>query len=274
MGIKHSQNDDGVVLAIWRNDFGQFKDIVMNGFEFEKVIKVSDKLASQICLSQERGFTLLHVLVNFSRVLMIDYLLSTQDDLDVDIYDHFGYTGLMRAVKSSQDEIVQLLIDKGADPLKSNHCDGGDTSLHYACEIGNLTTALILINQCSTLDIKNQEGMTPLMYAIEHKNFKLTKTLIKMRADPRITDNNGFNSFDHARNCGFSEDVLSNLTKTSENILISQLQTKKLDSNDTFITLSDRSVVEVKELSKAGGKIVSYFIKGVDYLISDQISWV
>ena len=263
MGIKHSQNDDGVVLPIWKNDFEEFKEIVMNGFEFEKVLNVSDKLATQICLSQESGFTLLHVLVKYSRVLMIDYLLNSHDDIDVDIYDGFGYTSLMRAVKSSKDDIVQLLIDKG-----------GDTSLHYACEVGNLKTALIILNQCSTLDIKNQEGMTPLMYAIHYKHYKLTKSLIKMRADPRITDNNGFNSFDHARNCGFSEDSLTNLSKTSEQIQTFNLQTKKIDSNDTFITLTDRSILEEKEINKTGGKIMKYFIKGVDYLITEQISWV
>ena len=54
----------------------------------------------------------------------------------------------------------------------------GNTAHHLAVEKGFVEISKLLISSGSYLDLKNSEGMTPLMKAVEMRHLEIAKLLI------------------------------------------------------------------------------------------------
>ncbi len=81
----------------------------------------------------------------------------------IDKVDEDGSTALACAVDNDYDEILPLLISKGADV---NFRDGlGNTPLHRAILKFNTAAAELFVAHGSRLDIRNNAGLTPLNLA-------------------------------------------------------------------------------------------------------------
>ncbi len=89
---------------------------------------------------------------------------------------------LFYAVNNNNYEIVEFLLEKGADVRKrSNHINDNFTSLHVACANGNTDIVKLLIQYGADILKKDIYGNTPLMIATLNNNVELVETLLDTR---------------------------------------------------------------------------------------------
>lgn len=124
----------------------------------------------------------------------------------------------MIAVLEHKNDMVKYLVQAGADltlkvtnfilhvrNFKFKYIQGidGMTSLHVAAKSGNLEACKIILNTSSTVpnfvNIQDDGGWTPLVWACEHGHCEIIKYLVAMRADITIRYvTSMFNSFTNA----------------------------------------------------------------------------
>ena len=102
--------------------------------------------------------------------------------IDPNYKDESGYTALSLAAENGHTEIVQALIDQGADLNIQN--EDGNTALIRAAINGHTETAKLLIDQGADLNIQNNLGKTAQSIATENGH-KAIVTLLKTQAPSR-----------------------------------------------------------------------------------------
>jgi ankyrin repeat protein len=109
----------------------------------------------------------------------------------VDTPDGNGMTPLLLAAKDSHLQIIELLLDEGADCKAKSKTSW--TALHWAAENGDFGALhLLLSHNTSTIDAKEGLwGQTPLVRAACHGNTSAVRKLLTHGADPNIQDNRG-----------------------------------------------------------------------------------
>ncbi|KOB63384.1 hypothetical protein PFHG_05133, partial [Plasmodium falciparum HB3] len=68
----------------------------------------------------------------------------------------------------------------------------------YRVKYGHINIAKFLIENKADIDIKDNEGQTPIFYAIIYKHYDIVKLLIENGADVQIRDNNKASVYDYA----------------------------------------------------------------------------
>ncbi|OUM58897.1 hypothetical protein PIROE2DRAFT_64118 [Piromyces sp. E2] len=99
------------------------------------------------------------------------------------------YTPLLFACEKEKEEIVEYLIENGADIDKGNNT--GDTPLIISCKKGNDNIVNYLINNGANINKENEDGDTPLMIAFNKENEDLIETLIENGADVDVENKKG-----------------------------------------------------------------------------------
>jgi ankyrin repeat protein len=127
---------------------------------------------------------------------------TNPDARDVD-----GGTSLQWAAWYGYDEIVSILLDRGADV---NAVDGttGRTALHEAAEHGNLSTVEILLESGAEVDAKDIWGWTPLHRAATQGGRKVVYLLLDKGADYNLKASGKKTPLDLACDCGQLETII------------------------------------------------------------------
>ena len=137
----------------------------------------------------EVPYTDLHVAIRNGDAESVEHLLQT--GADVNGRNRVGDTPLQEAFRQGNLEIMQLLVDAGADPY-AEYPWGGETVFSDAIEEGNLEVVRILANS----------GTGPvgsvLPFAIVNGNDQVVRILLEAGADPDATDIGGRSSLDIA----------------------------------------------------------------------------
>ena len=130
--------------------------------------------------------------------------LTRQISSNINLQDHTGNTSLMLAVSADNIKIVKILLKR--KDININIQNGyGETALIIASKLNgkhSLHIAQLLIdngdlkNISESLDIKDEVGLTALMYAAHYNNKKLVKLLLGSGANPFILDNEGKTAMD------------------------------------------------------------------------------
>lgn len=148
----------------------------------------------------------LHWAASYNRLPIVE-LLAEQKDFDVDAQDGAGWTALMMAASLKDgDQLVDLLLAKGADPnIKTNN---GQTALHFTASKANLDTARKLIAQKATARVKDKRGQLPLHRAAAIGNVTIIKLLLDNKSPINATDVDGSTALHHATSEGHGEAAL------------------------------------------------------------------
>lgn len=97
-------------------------------------------------------------------------------DAYLDNPDSQGYTPLMVAAATDQEQVVDYLIRRGAS-LKASG-PKSDTAFHLACRHAGVAVVLIFLKHAGLLDIRGAEGRTPLMSSIQNPREDIAKLVL------------------------------------------------------------------------------------------------
>ena len=131
--------------------------------------------------------------------IILSFLKKYADSIDVE--DKLGWTALIYASRAGHEDIVELLLDKGAFIEATDN--QGWTALMYAARDGHRDTVALLLKNNASVNKRSDVGWTALMYAIQDGNVDIVDLLIKHGADIHVKDNNGKTAFTLADKCRF-----------------------------------------------------------------------
>jgi ankyrin repeat protein len=131
----------------------------------------------------------LHAAVRTGDAAIVQSAIESGADLNAP--DSWG-TPLDIAVVKGFDEIVQLLIDRGADIEGATSPGvGGEHPLHLAAtRPSGASTARFLISRGAKLDARDAAGRTPLIAAVLADNVEVADVLLGAGADLEAVDSN------------------------------------------------------------------------------------
>jgi hypothetical protein len=89
--------------------------------------------------------------------------LCLEKQADPSFADDFGFSCLHLAAKRGYQDVVQVLVDMGADINQEG--EGGTIPLHMAAQCGNLLLVQYMVGLGADVDLKDASGSTPLRLA-------------------------------------------------------------------------------------------------------------
>jgi ankyrin repeat protein len=116
-------------------------------------------------------------------------VLLAQQNLDLNAQGANGVTVLMSYAGQDRTDIVQSLLERTAD-VNLQDADG-DTALHRAAQRGNVKTLEMLIAHGANPNVRNKLGGTPLMWAGVFGREQAARFLLEKGADASLKDENG-----------------------------------------------------------------------------------
>jgi ankyrin repeat protein len=116
--------------------------------------------------------------------------IVAKDSLKINETSKYKYTAVHWACMRAHWDIVEFLIEKGAD-LNIRGGDGG-TPINWAVNHENVEIIKLLVKNGAKLNIKNQWGMTELHTAVWRGNIKVATFLLDHGSDPNIKTNEGW----------------------------------------------------------------------------------
>lgn len=129
------------------------------------------------------------------RIIAPSKATNLRDDAAVKLFHKNGaYTGpanltapihLHLAAHHGREEVVKLLLEKGADP---NVLHDDKAPIHWAAEFGHKAVVELLIEKGGDAEIKDSSGITALYYAAVNKNRAVMELLLKNGVDPESKD--------------------------------------------------------------------------------------
>jgi hypothetical protein len=104
--------------------------------------------------------------------------------------DDLGFDVVLEATRRGMVDVVQALVDAGADVDKASGCNDS-TPLHFAAETGKDAVVKALIEAGADMNKANNEGVTPLSVAAQEGHETIVRLLIKAGADVNKADDEG-----------------------------------------------------------------------------------
>lgn len=111
----------------------------------------------------------------------------------LDVADGRGDTVLHWANRKASNEILAVLLRKGANPDVVNK--SRESPLHEAIRLGHFHTAQMLLRCGASVNLPGPKDVTPLMMAAASPNTEaLVETLLDYEADPTLKDARGWDA--------------------------------------------------------------------------------
>lgn len=115
---------------------------------------------------------------------IIKYLIDK--GIDINHQNGFNETALIEAVYCNRIELVELLLNKGANPLLQAV---NDDALLIACKFNHIDIIKLLLKyNSSNINNKNGHGDTPIYLACRNSSIEAVKILLDYGAKPNIYD--------------------------------------------------------------------------------------
>ena len=133
---------------------------------------------------------------------MVEWLLDKGADPEAQDDGRGG--ALHRACQHGHTAVVSLLVDRGFDTNRRAH--SGWVPLMIAALRGNVAVVEILLSRKEIqIDRQDDDGWTALWYASRYNHPEVIGLLLPAGEDPRIATNHGRTALDTARAGGYEE---------------------------------------------------------------------
>ena len=155
--------------------------LAASSFGHLRVVEVLARAGAGVCVTDDKGLTCLMLAATFGHTETVRTLLC-MPEVDVNQSDNSGNTPLHHAAMRQHLDVVQLLIDAGADiDAKNVHFYNGRgcTPLHYACAGGELDIVKMLVNAGADVSVAdNNPGNTCLTLAAQKGHTETVRYLV------------------------------------------------------------------------------------------------
>lgn len=139
---------------------------------------------------------------------IVDLLLQSYTNAELTSSVYTSWTPLMYAAASGFEDMVQMLLNRGANVQVQNEDNG--TALQIAATNGYSDIVKLLLDHTGgrdVLEIQNSSGCTPLLATCEAGHAEVVKILLDAGADPSARSSRGASCLDMAAYSGSLETV-------------------------------------------------------------------
>ncbi|XP_032775653.1 M-phase phosphoprotein 8 isoform X4 [Strigops habroptila] len=143
--------------------------------------------------------TLLRDAVKSGDYMTVKMALSSNEEYNLDQEDPSGMTLVMLAAAGGHDDLLRVLIRKGAKV--NGRQKNGTTALIHAAEKNFLTTVAILLEAGAYVNMKQSSGETALMKACKRGNSDIVRLMIESGADCNILSKHQNSALHFAKQC-------------------------------------------------------------------------
>ncbi|KAF9894874.1 hypothetical protein FE257_004495 [Aspergillus nanangensis] len=164
--------------------------------------------------ADNRGFTPLHAAVqkwdeNRDRTLV--WMLLHHEGVLVNTVTKHGFTPLHIAATNGLDEVVWLLLRKGADLMRRDN--SGRTALHCAVTGGHVQISRMLSQHAKDIvNVSDDQGQTALHVAASTGAGEMVACLVEQGVDIGLEDRDGWTALNRAISQGY-DDIVSELRR-------------------------------------------------------------
>lgn len=150
--------------------------------------------------------------------------LLIENGIELNEPDVDGNTPLILAVTKGLKQVLNILLENGAD-LNYRNSKDGNTALHYAVMINNPEMLLTLLSRKPILSIRNKNEQTPIEISATCANTEIYQILAEeynkrdLRDENIVISNDKFNTGEYMTDSSLlQEDYRSNLSMNNSNI--------------------------------------------------------
>ncbi|KAM6438478.1 M-phase phosphoprotein 8 isoform 2-T2 [Rhynochetos jubatus] len=143
--------------------------------------------------------TLLRDAVKSGDYMTVKMALSSKEEYNLDQEDSNGVTLVMLAAAGGHDDLLRVLIRKGANV--NGRQKNGTTALIWAAEKNFLTTVAILLEAGAYVNMQQSSGETALMKACKRGNSDIVRLMIESGADCNILSKHQNSALHFAKQC-------------------------------------------------------------------------
>ena len=169
-------------------------------------VKMLVRAGAEVRATDDEGVTCLHYAARRGRTETVRYLVSLPE-VDVNHGDADNHTALHRAVVNVEPDVVQVLIDAGADINTQNN--EGRSPLLSACASRALDVVEMLVEAGAGVRAKSDDGETCLILAAYFGHTEIVRYLAglpEVDLNYRDTENN-YTALQHAVEEGYTDVV-------------------------------------------------------------------
>ncbi|XP_066114367.1 M-phase phosphoprotein 8 isoform X1 [Saccopteryx bilineata] len=131
--------------------------------------------------------------------ITVKVALNSNEEYNLDQEDSSGMTLVMLAAAGGQDDLLRLLLKKGAKV--NGRQRNGTTALIHAAEKNFLTTVAILLEAGAFVNVQQSSGETALMKACKRGNSDIVRLVIECGADCNILSKHQNSAMHFAKQC-------------------------------------------------------------------------
>lgn len=161
----------------------------------------------------KEGLAPIHYAARYDHEEIVQLLIEGGADLDIFSGCESKFTTpLQIAARFNSPATARLLVLNGVDVAKQSSY--GQQALHYAARRGNLKVVQVLLREGKAeVNAKDNENSTPLHAASQEGKLDVVEILLQYGADPSLSDNDGYTAVHLAAKDGY-DDVLEKLLST------------------------------------------------------------
>lgn len=157
------------MTALSVNQFGDLPIHLAAAYGHENIVNWMLDNGVTVDVRNRLGATPLFSAVHNKRLEIAHFLLDRGAAVNARVINGDNRTSLHEAAALGSVDLVQLLLDGGAD-INATTSDENQTPLHWAEKVGQQKTADLLIQNGADITVRDKNGKTPLELAPSYRN--------------------------------------------------------------------------------------------------------